>query len=109
LRSGGFRDLNRGRRRRCRGLGIGVADLLAYERCGRGRFRGGCCRLWLLDGPLFHGELHRPGPCREAGRKKDEKCGEQVRCFHAKVAFPGEVAISGGILPEKLGFRKKKV
>ena len=109
MRSGGFRGLSRGRRRRCGGLGIGVADLPADERCGRGRFRGGGCRLRLLDGPFFHGELHRPGPCRDAGRKKDEKCGEQVHCFHAGGAFPGEVAISGGILPEKRDFRKKKV
>ena len=108
MRSGWLWGLSRRRRGRCRGQGIRVADLPADERRGRGRFRGRGCRLRLLDGLLLRGVLHRPGPCREAGRK-DEKCGEQVRCFHARGAFPGDVAISGGILPEKLDFRKKKV
>ncbi len=60
LRSRWCRGLSRGR---CRGLNIGVADLLADDRCGRGRFRGRRRWLRLLDGPLFHGKLDRPGPC----------------------------------------------
>ena len=86
---------------RLRGLGFGVADLLADERSGRNRFRGRGCGLRLLDGPLFHGELHRPGAGFDRSCDKEQKRGKQVRCFHGMSAFPGEVAISGGILPEK--------